>query len=167
MVDQVSSEYPMGLFLTFGAKYYYGALTHALQQRKIDRYFSILLLLGKCKLPLNQQDIGQAMQVDKVSMVRILDQLERSDLIQRTVNPNDRREKWVVLSEKGKEEVQHIQRAVNKINRALFKGLDPVEIDMFNRVLDHMLTQLKSMPSSKVMVKYTTSASADKEDAEL
>ncbi len=167
MTDKVSHDFPLGLYLTFGAKYYYGALTHALQKRKIDRYFSILLLLHKSKKPMNQQDVGQMMQVDKVSMVRILDQLERKDLIQRIVNPIDRREKLLVLSDKGKVEARFIQRAVNKMNLTLFKGLDAADIEVFTQVLDHMLTQLKTLPSSKVVVKYTTSASTDREEAEI
>ncbi|MEL0638281.1 MarR family transcriptional regulator [Marinomonas sp. TI.3.20] len=63
-------------------------------------------------------DIGKALNVDSSAITRMLDRLEKKDLIKRMVDPNDRRSTLIELTDKGKTVAS---RAIPLANNAIDK----------------------------------------------
>jgi DNA-binding MarR family transcriptional regulator len=51
--------------------------------------------------PTTQQRIGERLRVDRTTMVALIDNLETSGLVERRIDPNDRRSKLVHITPKG------------------------------------------------------------------
>ena len=66
-----------------------------------------------------QAEIAEKVGKDRPRITRLLDRLEQAGLIQRTLKPNDRREKLVVLTKKGKQlERPAKKEALKNLDRA-------------------------------------------------
>lgn len=154
MISSVHTGQPLGLYFAMAAKYYYGALVQELKQLEIDRHYTMILILYQSGKPINQQDLGKCMQIDKVSMVRFLDYLENAGMISRSINPGDRREKFIHLTDKGLQAAAKIKKAVKKLNRTIFSGLTEVETEIFLTTLEKVINHMKQLPSRNIIVKY-------------
>jgi DNA-binding MarR family transcriptional regulator len=74
-----------------------------LKEHGIDLSFEMLEVL-KClweKEGLKQQDVADFVMKDKASLTLLIDNLTRRNLVKRTEDPNDRRNKLVTLTEEG------------------------------------------------------------------
>jgi DNA-binding MarR family transcriptional regulator len=83
---------PLGRSLAILTKNYYGALTSKLAHLDIDRHFSILILIESLESGCSQQFICQQLNIDKVSMVRMIHYLIEKKYISKIVNKDDKRE---------------------------------------------------------------------------
>lgn len=54
----------------------------------------VVPVLDQALQPFTQQSLGDFLNVDKVSMVRIVDHLVNRGIVERVNNPDDRREKF-------------------------------------------------------------------------
>jgi hypothetical protein len=86
-VSHFPTGFPMGRGFGLLMKLYFGALTKKLEQLDIDRHYSILILLESCDGNCSQQYISNLLQIDKASMVRIIDYLVKKGCIKRGINP--------------------------------------------------------------------------------
>ncbi|MEO6883777.1 MAG: MarR family transcriptional regulator [Bacteroidia bacterium] len=144
---------PIGKQLNVLSKLYFGALTHKLEHLEIERYFSILILIENSGNKCTQQYIADCMEVDKTAMVRIIDYLVKKDFIKRVMNPDDRREYWVQLTQKALKKMKEINRAVQTMNTATTKNFSKTELTIFYKILEKMQANLIEMPANKVFVK--------------
>jgi DNA-binding MarR family transcriptional regulator len=69
--------------------------------------------------PLSQKDLAESLGLQKSTVSRLVDQLERSDLVARTANPADQRSVLVGLTANGTKRARRLAEA----RRALFSGL--------------------------------------------
>ena len=56
--------------------------------------------LFHCKGPITQDELSTALVIDKAATARALDQLEKKGFVTRIVNPENRRQKLVTITEK-------------------------------------------------------------------
>lgn len=147
---------PLGRQLAVLARLYYGALTARLQHLDIDRYYSVLLLLDRCKGEFTQQMLGERLQMDKTTMVRVIDSLCEKGYIRREAKPNDRRCHRIVLTEKGVAVIPEIRQATEALNELMLEGLLPGEAEGFRAMLEKIYQNLKNQPSSEVLIEYAT-----------
>ncbi len=78
-----------------------GMLDEVLSQHGIVTIqFGMLSLLHRTG-PLSQIEIGGQMNIDKASVVKFIDGLEKRDLVKRVGNKKDRRVKSIVITHKG------------------------------------------------------------------
>jgi MarR family transcriptional regulator for hemolysin len=148
------SQFPLGRRFSILTRLYYGALTKKLERLDIDRHFSILILLDTSDKECSQQYISDVMKTDKVSMVRIVDYLTGKGYIKRVLNPNDRREHHIRLTEKAKKIMPKIHKAVNELNRTATKGLSSKQVKNFNESLYILSSNLMDQPAHKVTVNF-------------
>jgi len=73
----------------------------------------------------NQVSLGQAVAFDKSTVVRVLDDLEASGLLQRSVHPNDRRVRLVAMTPAGRSTLEASRRAVTALQDSLLEVLPP------------------------------------------
>lgn len=91
-------------------KPYWGSLVLKLEPIGIDKNFSVLILIEQ-KTDCTQQFISDTLQIDKVSMVKIIDGFVKKQIVKRIQNLKDRREYFIELTPKGKKILPKIHAA--------------------------------------------------------
>ena len=83
----------------------------------------------------NQLAIAQAADIDKTTLVAVLDDLERRGLVRRAADPNDRRARVVELTEEGRRMLAWAETARDDIQTAVLDSLDQADRDALLRAL--------------------------------
>ena len=151
------SDFPLGRRFGMLVQLYFGALTKKLEKLDIERHYSILILLESSKGNCSQQYISDFLKVDKVSMVRMIDYLTKKGYIKRLVNPDDRREHHIVLTNKAYKMLPAIHKAIDELNAAATKGLSPEQVKFFYKSLDLLTNNLAEQPVHAVVVNFKKS----------
>lgn len=82
-----------------------------------------------------QQDIAQIMSKDKSAVFRQIDSLERKHLVARMENPDDKRQKVLMLTKKGVEILTKTREIQSDIITSLTHDIAPSELKTFENVL--------------------------------
>ena len=90
------------------------------------RELAVLLLL-QAREPESQQQTAERLQVDRTTMVALLDGLEAKGLVARQADPDDRRRNVVALTDVGRRTLDKAVRASDKAERRLLGSLDESE----------------------------------------
>lgn len=98
---------------------------------------SILQFLSKSD-NVNQDTIVKHFMLDKGSVAKTLNKLEEKDLINRTDNPNNKREKLITITELGKSYSRTCQNEIRELHSFLFEGLSTEEIKQFSKTIEIM-----------------------------
>ncbi|NIG54147.1 MarR family winged helix-turn-helix transcriptional regulator [Chitinophaga sp. Cy-1792] len=87
--------------------------------------FEVLEILGVLyrKDGMNQQEIADELVKDKSSITYLIDNAEKKELVERTEDQNDRRNKLIFLTEKG---------------RSLILKLNPWAVDIYEKATQHL-----------------------------
>lgn len=86
------------------------------------------------------QNIAIATSKNKSVVMRMIDSLEEKGLAKRTVNPEDRRENLLSITDKGAEVVTQYQTIEKRLSNDLLEGIPADEVATFFRVVD-LITQ--------------------------
>lgn len=93
--------------------------------------------------PLSQQKIADIIQKDKNSVTKIIDSLEKKNLVQRVVDKNDRRINKIELTEDAFAlEKITTEVAISFMNGAV-KGIDNQDLDTFVNVMRRLKDNLE------------------------
>ncbi len=145
---------PVGTQTLIVSKHYYGVLSKSLEHIGVERYYSILYYIlhndGLCC----QQDICDKLAIDKTAMVKVLDHLGKQGLVERKVNPADRRQHVIRLTKKGKEQTKIISGVFASLEKKMFKNVSEGDRETFSRVLAQVKTNLQAMPSNDLFFNY-------------
>ncbi len=144
---------PLGRLMGKITKKYFGALSKKLDHLGIDRHFSPLIVIAETKEKCTQQYLSDMLNIDKVSMVRILDYLVKHGLIIRAVNPADRREHILQLTPKAKKIMPKILSGISDMNKTALKGLDKNEQALLYKFIETITKNVENLPGKKVDIK--------------
>ena len=103
------------------------------------RELSVLLLL-QAREPESQQQTAERLQVDRTSMVALLDGLEAKGLVARVADPSDRRRNVVALTDAGRRTLEKALRASDKAERRLLAALNDLERTQLRALLARVAT---------------------------
>ncbi len=92
----------------------------------IGKHLGILLTLQEKGL-ISQQEIGKCVQIDRTTMVDMIDHLEKLGLVERREHPTDRRSHSVALTEKGRKTLQKARQLAQGIQTKFLSVLSPGE----------------------------------------
>jgi DNA-binding MarR family transcriptional regulator len=149
---------PTGLRLAFTFKRYLAELDKHLSHFDIERYFYAILLLSK---PENegccQQDLANLLQIDKASLVRVLDYLSEHGYLTRDSDPTDRRRYKLRLTEKGRKAAPEIEAAYRAADEKAFEGFTPEQRALFTQLLEKMETNLEDEAAKSFFLTFTRS----------
>jgi DNA-binding MarR family transcriptional regulator len=148
---------PVGTKALIMSKRYYGVLSKCLEDLEVERYYSILYFLAEndgC----TQQHICNNLAVDKTAMVKVIDYLIKAGYIDRNVNPDDRREHFIVLTKKGFKHTQEVVNAFKSLDDKIFADISKTEKDIFIKVLCRLTSNLEILPSNDLFFNYKKTA---------
>ncbi|WP_406664727.1 MarR family winged helix-turn-helix transcriptional regulator [Gallaecimonas sp. GXIMD1310] len=99
--------------------------------------------LAQADEPLRQKDLAALLAVDGSAVVRILDTLEKQQLIERREG-TDRRAKTLHLTDKGEQVTQKLTEVVQALRQKVLAPLDEQEMDTTINVLQTVLASLEA-----------------------
>jgi len=92
-----------------------------------------------------QQDIADIVKKDKSAVLRQIDNLEKKNLVQRIVEPNNRRQNIIRITDEGINLVNEINKKLNEIQTLLSEGLKADDLVTFYKVLGHFRNKAKTL----------------------
>jgi DNA-binding MarR family transcriptional regulator len=114
---------PLGLYFSFLTKHFVGALVQKMSHIDLDKYFRVLVVVEQSNETLTQQNLSDYFKTSKVSMVRIIDYLTKKGYLRRKVNSKDRREHFLILTEKARRELPLIKQTLLEVEEIALQGL--------------------------------------------
>jgi MarR family transcriptional regulator, transcriptional regulator for hemolysin len=92
-----------------------------------------------------QKDMAEIMGKDKSAILRMIDCLEKKELVRRVVDLNDRRKNRLMVSKKGERALEQFKIVEIELTNELMEGIDMSEIEAFHRVIEHIRNKAKSL----------------------
>lgn len=89
-----------------------------------------------------QKDIARACYIDPATVTSLLSRMEKSELITRQINADNRRFWNVYLTSKGKEEAEHVVSTFKQIEQLALDGFSNEEIDALLDYLERIRKNL-------------------------
>lgn len=93
--------------------------------------------------------IADAVGIEPSSVVRLIDLLDGSGLIERREDANDRRAKLIFLTPEGRKKVKEIETALIPLRRQLLQGLTEKELDTCMRVFKTLGASIERQKASR------------------
>lgn len=93
-----------------------------------------LLMIARLGEGVRQVTVAQACGLESPSLVRLLDQLGKAGLVQRTEDPTDRRAKSLSLTDEGRGLANAIEDELIRLRREVFGDIDPADLQATLRV---------------------------------
>lgn len=112
---------PLGYTFIALTKYYLGLLDARLKNLPIEKYYYPFWYIAHNSGNINQQQMAECLDIDKVAVVRVIDYLEKIQFVERQVNPHDRRCHTLHVTELGSKYVSQIEQALRDVDQ-LFLG---------------------------------------------
>jgi MarR family transcriptional regulator for hemolysin len=95
-----------------------------------------LIYLARAAGPMRQKDLAAALTLDGSSVVRLLDALEASRLIERGEENTDRRAKLTTITAQGWSIIEQVEIVARDVRQATLSGLSDDDLRVATRVLD-------------------------------
>jgi len=101
-----------------------------------------VILTGRLGDGVRQGALAEALGVEGPSLVRVLDQLVSSGLIERREDPHDRRARTIHLTPDGHALREQVEGVLVKLRRQIFKDVSHEDLQACLRVFDTLKTAL-------------------------
>jgi MarR family transcriptional regulator for hemolysin len=145
---------PLGRVFGVLTRQYIGILARRMKNTPVEKNYFALFLIGKNSGKISQQQLADQLLTDKVSMVRMLDCLEDSGLIERTVNPGDRRQHLLVVTPKAEPWLEEIGRALHETDEVFLSFIAPEYREAFRLQLQQLCMAVIDLPAEEVELFY-------------
>lgn len=141
-----STELQRALFLSVNKVYlaFRQFVQQKLKQHEYDLTFEMLQVLGQLweQDGINQQELANAILKDKASLVYLIDNLTRRELVSRQEDPTDRRNKLIFLTVKGHQLRTEIRPWVEEMYSNSDKGITTEEMESTISYLQKIIVNL-------------------------
>lgn len=97
-----------------------------------------------------QKDLEEHFEIRRSSVTGLLQNMEKSGLLERTSSPKDARVKILSLTEKGRELDKKLRNYIQTLESELMKGFEEEEKEMMRAFLLRMLENLESVERSRL-----------------
>lgn len=121
---------------------YLAALDKHMEHLEINRYYYPLTVMCYYDGQLTQKALAEKLGKDKSIIVKIIDTLVDKGFVYRQVNPEDRRQHLLGVTEKAKKAFPHIVRTFERMNKSASKNISAHDMEVFETVLNKMKENL-------------------------
>ncbi len=84
---------------------------------------------------LKMSELSKLLQIDNSAITRLIDRLEKNEMVKREMNPTDRRQYLISITEKGKKGIDIVGEIAMQTNEKIKEGFSEEDISVFIRVL--------------------------------
>ena len=99
---------------------------------------------------MTQNEMAALCEVEPITVGRLVDRLETRGLLERRLDPSDRRIRRLHLLPASEPILKEIQRYKNELFREVTEGLDEATVDLVTSALLKMKSQLTMEPAAKI-----------------
>jgi DNA-binding MarR family transcriptional regulator len=85
--------------------------------------------------PASQADLGRGTGIDRSDVTAAVGELERRELVQRSVDPDDRRRNVVSITRAGKKQLRILDRVIADVQEQVLAPLTPPERTQFSKLI--------------------------------
>lgn len=118
-----------------------------------ERAHGLSLTLPQCKAlaylskneGVSQKRLAELIEIDPMSLVRILDRMEADGWVERRSDPEDRRARSLVLTEKAKPVLEHVWRLAAETRAEVLDGLSNGERTTLLELLERVHSNLVAL----------------------
>ncbi|MCR8558644.1 MarR family winged helix-turn-helix transcriptional regulator [Mucilaginibacter sp. BJC16-A38] len=122
---------------------YLGMLAKRVEPLGISRYYYALAYIRYYDGQLTQKALAKELGKDKSLIVNIIDTLSEQGFVYREINPVDRREHLLWVTEKAKKAVPEIVEAFEILNKNITADIPEEDMKIFYSVLTKMTENIK------------------------
>lgn len=91
------------------------------------------------------KDIERELNITKSVASNLVKRMVQNGLVELEVSPNDKRAKYVHLTEKSRSQMKQIKSFFDRIDRSLLEGVSEEELAIFEEVLDKLQANVKKI----------------------
>lgn len=113
-----------------------------LQEHNITRVQWIALFYIGNNEGITQRDLAQILDSNESSIVRLIDRMEKENIVKREKDPTDRRITKLFLTEEGIKKRDEILPIGEKFSKDCIKGISDEDLETFKEVLNKMVKNL-------------------------
>ena len=129
MTDSISSKDHFGFnFITLARRWRKAIDRELADSGLTDATWTPLIHLSKHGEPLTQSELAHLIGLDTSSLVRLLDQLEAKGMLERQIDPKDRRARLLNLTDQGRQEVAKLSIQLTNIEHHLLSGISEDDV---------------------------------------
>ncbi len=143
-------KYPLGKLFTTLTKQYIALLSEKLSDLPIERYYYVLYVIGEHSGAIGQHQLADYLSLDKVTVFRMVEYLEKNEMIERIPNPEDRRCQLLLITETGKALMPRIKTAIDELDTFFLSALDATHQDTFTEQLFQLITKTTEIPTERI-----------------
>lgn len=100
--------------------------------------FVLLFKISEEKEEVTLKDMAEKLGKDKSAILRMIDLLEKKELVRRVVDQNDRRKNQLMVTKKGERLIAEFREVELELNCELLEGLSDADMETFYKVVDHI-----------------------------
>jgi DNA-binding MarR family transcriptional regulator len=119
------------------------AMERDLSERGLTRARATVIAYLHRGGPMRQRELAEALRVSPRNVTGLLDRLEATGFVARTMHPNDRRATLVTLTEHGTAVAKAMQTDEQHLARFLFADVPSDKVGEFADTLDHVIARLR------------------------
>lgn len=119
----------------------------------VSFYEGIVMLVIENNLRGNQDSLSSLAGVDKFRMTRLVTALEERGLIFRELNPSNKREKLVKLTESGQEITHQLRAVMEQWNQICFSGFSTEEYEALVRIMERIAHNISNYEKNEISKK--------------
>jgi len=106
---------------------------------------AVLHILNKRESDVILKEMADAMGKDKSAILRIVDVLEKNELVRRAVDPKDRRKKYLMVTKKGELVIGQFLKIETELRTELKEGLTKEDMKTFYKVANHIKVKAEQL----------------------
>ena len=96
-----------------------------------------------------QNELAEALEVQPIAMVRLVDQLSAEGLVERRSDPQDRRRNRLFITEGGRGRVAELARFKEELGAEVFDGIGEDDLRQMLGTLDRLHGNIKSIQTAE------------------
>ncbi|WP_407049522.1 MarR family winged helix-turn-helix transcriptional regulator [Methyloraptor flagellatus] len=103
------------------------------------------VLLGRLSRQegLTQTEMAEILEMQPISLVRLVDKLTEQGLIERRPHPTDRRANLLFITDAGRATLEAVQPTADDMLGRIFDGFSPADLDRLSVELERVKTNIK------------------------
>lgn len=139
---KVKPTEPIAKKLLHSGRAYVNVLANEMSHLDLSRYHYALSVIYYYDGQLTQNALAEKLDKDKSMIVNIINTLTEKGFVYREINPADRRQHLLRVTDKAKNAVPQIVEAIKDVNSRATENISSSEMEVFESVLNKMQQNL-------------------------
>jgi len=110
--------------------------------------FVLLFTISEEKEEVILKDMAEKLGKDKSAILRMIDLLEKKELLRRAVDQNDRRKNQLLVTKKGERLIAEFRNVEFELNSELLEGLSDTDMQTFYKVVNHITVKADQLKNT-------------------